>query len=108
MEQIHQDIEYERIDPAHIGFTDAQYRSLSILIKDIMSRHPSIPFDRKHNIGHDEYTSRKPDPGALFDWSQSAYRCGNLADDFFNKVPDLSPFKMFVKMEIPITKSFPF
>lgn len=25
MEQIHQDIEYERIDPAHIGFTDAQY-----------------------------------------------------------------------------------
>lgn len=70
MKKINPQIDYQSIDPAHIGFTDSQYRSLSTLIQEIISRHPNITFDRKHIIGHDEYTDRKSDPGTLFDWSK--------------------------------------
>jgi N-acetyl-anhydromuramyl-L-alanine amidase AmpD len=62
---------YDSIDPSHIGYTDAQYRSLNLLLDDIFKRHPSVPRNRKHVVGHDEYASgRKTDPGSLFDWSR--------------------------------------
>lgn len=73
MKKINSQIDYQRIEPAYIGFTDSQYRSLSTLIQDIISRHPNIIFDRKHIIGHDEYTDRKSDPGTLFDWSKIGF-----------------------------------
>lgn len=60
---------YNRLDPAHIGFTDAQYESLKTLVQDICSRN-EIPMDRTHIIGHDEYAPRKSDPGDLFDWTR--------------------------------------
>lgn len=66
-------VDYESIDPVHIGYTDAQYDSLKLLIHDIVSRNPSIKMDRKHIIGHDEYTDRRTDPGKLFDWSKIGF-----------------------------------
>lgn len=62
--------EYRRIDPALLGFTDAQYRSLSRLVTEIRGRHPGITADRRHILGHDEYSPRKTDPGSLFDWGR--------------------------------------
>ncbi|MBX7244253.1 MAG: N-acetylmuramoyl-L-alanine amidase [Candidatus Sumerlaeaceae bacterium] len=57
--------------PQHIGFTDAQYKSLARLISDIRRRNPKIPFDRYHIIGHSEWApSRRSDPGELFDYSR--------------------------------------
>lgn len=64
---------YESIDPVHIGYTDAQYESLKLLIDDITKRNPTIKMDRKHIIGHDEYTDRRTDPGSLFDWSRIGF-----------------------------------
>lgn len=60
---------YNKIDPTFIGYTDAQYASLRLLVQDICRRN-NIPMDRQHVFGHDEYASRKTDPGELFDWSQ--------------------------------------
>jgi N-acetyl-anhydromuramyl-L-alanine amidase AmpD len=63
--------EYDRLDPAHIGFTEAQYQSFNELVSDILSRHSTIQPNRRHIIGHDEYApNRKTDPGALFDWDR--------------------------------------
>lgn len=63
--------EYMQIPKEHLGFTDAQYRALERLLKDIQSRHPAIQYDRQHIIGHDEYAPcRKQDPGSLFDWGK--------------------------------------
>lgn len=58
--------------PDWIGYTDAQYAALDALIKQIRSRHPSIPFDRKHIIGHSEWagSARRTDPGELFDYTR--------------------------------------
>jgi N-acetyl-anhydromuramyl-L-alanine amidase AmpD len=65
---------YDSIDPAHIGYTDAQYRSLNLLLDDIYKRHPSVLRDRKHVVGHDEYAlGRKTDPGSLFNWSKIGF-----------------------------------
>jgi N-acetyl-anhydromuramyl-L-alanine amidase AmpD len=65
---------YDSIDPSDIGYTDAQYRSLNLLLDDILKRHPSIPRNRKHIVGHDEYApGRKTDPGSLFDWSRIGF-----------------------------------
>lgn len=62
---------YEAIAPSNIGYTDAQYRSLNLLLNDIIGRHPTIKRDRQHIVGHDEYApGRKTDPGKLFDWSR--------------------------------------
>jgi N-acetyl-anhydromuramyl-L-alanine amidase AmpD len=62
---------YHLISSKNIGYTDAQYRSLNILLNKIFKQHPSIKKDRKHIIGHDEYApNRKTDPGKLFDWSR--------------------------------------
>ncbi|MBM7662507.1 N-acetyl-anhydromuramyl-L-alanine amidase AmpD [Bacillus mesophilus] len=62
---------YNTIDPAHIGYTEAQYESLNNLLDSILKRNPSILPNRDHIIGHDEYApNRKSDPGSLFDWSK--------------------------------------
>ena len=62
---------YAKINKKDIGFTEAQYKSLDRLLKDIESRHTDISHDRKHVVGHDEYApSRRSDPGSLFDWKK--------------------------------------
>ncbi|MDQ6421636.1 LysM peptidoglycan-binding domain-containing protein [Paenibacillus sp. LHD-117] len=62
---------YDMISPSNIGYTDAQYRSLNLLLDEIIKRHPSIVRDRQHVVGHDEYApGRRTDPGRLFDWSR--------------------------------------
>ncbi len=60
---------YSSIPKEYLGFTDDQYESLILLIKDICDRW-SIPLDRQHIIGHSEYSSLKTDPGELFDWER--------------------------------------
>jgi len=62
--------EYDALDPALIGFTDAQYDSLNRLLHNILARHPSIQPNRRHIIGHDEYAPDKVDPGTLFAWDR--------------------------------------
>lgn len=62
--------EYAALDRTLIGFTDAQYTALSALLDDICTRN-SIPKNRSHVIGHDEYNPEKNDPGELFDWSRT-------------------------------------
>ena len=61
--------EYYEIDNSLIGFTDAQYEALIPLLEDICKRN-SLPFDREHIIGHEEYKEVKTDPGELFDWER--------------------------------------
>lgn len=60
---------YQKLDPSLIGYTDAQYASLKLLVEDICQRN-QIPMTREHVIGHEEYSSKKSDPGDLFDWSR--------------------------------------
>ncbi|WP_234402328.1 N-acetylmuramoyl-L-alanine amidase [Oceanobacillus damuensis] len=65
---------YDSINLGHIGYTDAQYKSLQLLLDDILLRNPAIEKDREHVIGHDEYApNRKTDPGSLFDWSSIGF-----------------------------------
>ncbi|NLP51071.1 N-acetylmuramoyl-L-alanine amidase [Bacillus sp. RO1] len=65
---------YNSISPTDIGYTDAQYASLKILLEDILKRNPLIQNDREHIIGHHEYAPvRKSDPGELFDWSRIGF-----------------------------------
>lgn len=62
---------YKTIPSEHIGYTDAQYEALNLLLDDIVARNNKIKKDRNHIIGHDEYApDRKTDPGSLFDWSK--------------------------------------
>ncbi len=60
---------YNNIDPSLIGFTEEQYDSLKALVSDICERN-SIPMDREHIIGHEDYSPNKTDPGELFDWNK--------------------------------------
>ena len=69
MEQDMYSEQYNAFDKSLIGFTDAQYESLSALVKDICERN-DIEFTRKNVIGHEEYNPDKSDPGELFDWSR--------------------------------------
>ncbi|MCL2367498.1 MAG: N-acetylmuramoyl-L-alanine amidase [Oscillospiraceae bacterium] len=62
--------EYNALDPSLIGFTDAQYEALNVLLNDILARNPGIQPNRTHIIGHSEYAPDKPDPGALFEWDR--------------------------------------
>ncbi|WP_078379258.1 N-acetylmuramoyl-L-alanine amidase [Sutcliffiella halmapala] len=65
---------YDVVDPSHIGYTDAQYQSLNILLDDILHRHTTILRDREHIMGHNEYAPvRKTDPGSLFNWSKIGF-----------------------------------
>jgi len=68
---------YNALDPALIGFTDAQYDSLNWLLHDILARHPSIHPNRTHIIGHSEYNPSKVDPGALFEWDRLDFMSGS-------------------------------
>ena len=61
--------EYRALDPALIGFTDAQYRALDALLADLCGQY-AIPRDREHIIGHDDYAADKTDPGQLLDRSR--------------------------------------
>ena len=61
--------DYKALDPSWYGFTDAQYAALKDLVEDICQRN-SIPMDRQHIIGHEEYNPKKHDPGQLFDWDR--------------------------------------
>ena len=60
--------------PENIGYTDAQYDALNRLIGGIIERNPAITRDRRHIIGHEEWSgrARKTDPGELFDWARLA------------------------------------
>ena len=60
---------YRKLDPEHVGFTDAQYEALNALVRDICSRN-AILLDRQHVIGHEDYSPAKADPGELFDWER--------------------------------------
>ena len=62
---------YKKIPQEHIGYTEAQYKSLSLLLDDILARNKKMKRDSNHIIGHDKYApERKTDPGSLFDWSK--------------------------------------
>lgn len=74
MKQMLPDETYDRIQDKDIGYTEEQYESLRLLLDNIYVRYPSIPMDRDHIIGHDEYApERKSDPGSLFDWSEIGF-----------------------------------
>lgn len=60
--------EYDALDQSLMGFTQAQYDALLALVSDLCLRY-DIPMDRDHIIGHQEYATKKRDPGELFDWS---------------------------------------
>ena len=71
MQQMMSPEHYKTISKEHIGYTEAQYKALNLLIDDIVARNPKIKRDKMHIIGHDEYASnRKTDPGDLFDWKK--------------------------------------
>lgn len=61
--------EYDAMDQSLMGYTEAQYEALRALVNDLCQRY-DIPLDRDHIIGHQEYATKKRDPGELFDWSQ--------------------------------------
>lgn len=62
--------EYACINPKDIGYTEAQYKTLNLLINELSTRY-GIPKNRKHIMGHDDYApNRKTDPGELFDWQK--------------------------------------
>ena len=60
---------YNGLPREWIGYTDAQYESLKLLVRDICQRN-NIPMDRQHVIGHQEYSPSKTDPGELLDWER--------------------------------------
>jgi len=62
--------EYNKLDKSLIGFTDAQYETLDNLLEDILVRNNGMIKDRNHILGHSDYTTRKRDPGILFDWTR--------------------------------------
>lgn len=62
--------QYAALAPSLAGYTDEQYAALRGLLLDIERRYPAVRYDREHILGHEDYSSRKTDPGALFDWSR--------------------------------------
>ena len=65
---------YNNLDSSNIGFTEQQYASLSSLLKILYNRYPSIPQNRFHVIGHEDYSpDRKVDPGKLFNWRKIGF-----------------------------------
>lgn len=62
---------YNQISKLDIGYTNAQYKTLNLLLDDITVRNPMVKRARTHIVGHDEYASgRKTDPGSLFQWNK--------------------------------------
>src|SRR5699024_2388185 len=43
---------FDQVDPSMVGYTEAQYQTLNVLLNDIVARHPNIAKDRKHIVGH--------------------------------------------------------
>ncbi|MFT9598675.1 N-acetylmuramoyl-L-alanine amidase [Mesobacillus sp.] len=71
MQQMMSTENYKQIPQEHIGYTEAQYKALNLLIDDILARNKQVKRDRTHIIGHDEYApERKTDPGELFEWEK--------------------------------------
>ncbi|WP_047984760.1 N-acetylmuramoyl-L-alanine amidase [Ornithinibacillus californiensis] len=67
-------IVYDSLDSSLIGFTEKQYDALTNLLEDLHRRYPTIPNNRLHVIGHEDYApGRKMDPGSLFDWRKLGY-----------------------------------
>lgn len=65
---------YKKLKEEHIGYTEAQYESVELIIDDLVKRYPNMQRTREHIIGHDEYArGRKTDPGSLFDWSKLGF-----------------------------------
>ena len=62
-------LSFDRLDRSLIGYTEAQYAALMVLLPDICARY-GIPYDREHIIGHEDYRPSKSDPGELFDWGR--------------------------------------
>lgn len=60
---------YDSLDENLIGFTDAQYESLNLLVDELCERY-SIPKEKSRIIGHDEFSAHKSDPGELFEWER--------------------------------------
>ena len=63
---------YDALDESLIGFTDAQYDSLNLLVDELCERY-SIPKNKSRIIGHEEFSPKKSDPGELFDWSRLGF-----------------------------------
>ena len=61
--------QYRALSDELVGYTEAQYEALGALITDICGTY-GLPRDRDHIIGHQEYATKKPDPGELFDWDR--------------------------------------
>lgn len=61
--------DYDKLDQSLMGYTQAQYAALRDLVNDLCLRY-DIPLDRDHIIGHEDYATKKRDPGELFDWAQ--------------------------------------
>jgi|HubBroStandDraft_6_1064221.scaffolds.fasta_scaffold329013_2 N-acetyl-anhydromuramyl-L-alanine amidase AmpD len=62
---------YDKVAKKDIGYTDAQYKSLNLLLADIRSRWPKVTMDRHHIVAHSTYApGRRSDPGELFDWTR--------------------------------------
>ncbi len=61
--------QYDALDDSLLGYTDAQYEALKLLVADICQRN-GIPMDKAHVLGHQEYAPGKNDPGELFDWER--------------------------------------
>ncbi len=59
--------QYRALPESFIGYTEAQYEALARLLNDLCACY-GVPRDRDHIIGHQEYATKKPDPGELFDW----------------------------------------
>ncbi|ESU34282.1 hypothetical protein G3A_01830 [Bacillus sp. 17376] len=71
MQQMMSTEHYKQIPQEHIGYTEAQYEALNMLLDDIIARSKEIKRDRMHIIGHNEYApERKTDPGELFEWGK--------------------------------------
>ena len=63
--------EYAALDPGWIGFTDAQYASLRLLLDDILYRYPAIRRDRSHIPRSRGVQSLEKRPGrAFFSWER--------------------------------------
>jgi N-acetyl-anhydromuramyl-L-alanine amidase AmpD len=62
---------YDKVAKKDIGYTDAQYKSLNLLLAGIRGRWPQVKMDRHHIVAHSTYApGRRSDPGELFDWTR--------------------------------------
>ncbi len=64
----------EIVNTGNEPFTDKQYESLNLLLKDIDNRYPGIFYDDSHIIGHYQtpqgIADGKTDPSSYFEWAR--------------------------------------